>query len=108
MTPLSWDNNRIWLGQPSQKTRYVYDSSRGNESPKTSQRAFRFVDASSRRKRRRRVSPVSSPDQEVSPTSESTEEVGIDSYLAHSSDSLLDDFGRRHPWLIMEITSYTN
>ncbi|KFY08400.1 hypothetical protein V492_06265 [Pseudogymnoascus sp. VKM F-4246] len=94
-TPLSWDNNRIWLGQPSQKTRYIYDSKKGNASPKASKaspRAFRFVDASSRRKRRRKVSPVSSPDDEVCNASESPEEVGINSYLAHPPDSLLDDF----------------
>ena len=97
VTPLSWDNNRIWLGQPSQKKRHIYDSNRGNQSPKASPRAFRFVDASSRRKRRRRVSPVSSPEEEICRASESPEEIGINSYLAHSSDSLLDDFGRRHP-----------
>ncbi|KAL5350691.1 hypothetical protein ACLOAV_004260 [Pseudogymnoascus australis] len=92
VTPLSWDNNRIWLGQPSQKARYIYDGNRGNETPKASPRAFRFVDASSRRKRRRRVSPVSSPEEEICRASDSPEEVGIDPYLAHSSDSLLDDF----------------
>lgn len=96
MTPLSWDNNRIWLGKPSQKARYVYDSGRGNESPKASPKAFRFVDANSRRKRRRRVSPVSSPDEEICRESESPEEIGMDSYLAHPSESLLDDFGRRY------------
>lgn len=110
MTPLSWDNNRIWLGKPSQKTRYIYDGNRGNESPisspKAPPKAFRFVDASSRRKRRRRVSPVSSPEEEIcrASESESPEEIGMDSYLAHPSGSLLDDFGRIHTLLIIEIT----
>jgi hypothetical protein len=100
-TPLSWDNNRIWLGQPSQKTLYVYDSSRGNESPKPSSRAFRFVNANSRRKERRRVSPVCSTSEEQRSASESPHEAGIDSYIAHPSGSLLDEFGRRHPQLMM-------
>lgn len=102
-TPLSWDNNRIWLGQPSQKTLYVYDSNRGNESPKSSSRAFRFVNANSKRKKRRRVSPVRSPGGEHGSASDSPQEAGIDLYMAHPSGSLLDDFGMGQAQLPMAI-----
>lgn len=91
-TPLSWDNNRIWLGQSSQKKVYFYEGNRAEESPRPSpSRTFRFVNGNARRKRRRRLS--SSPHREqqrvgVSPGQD------IESYLTHPSGSFIDEFGK--------------
>lgn len=94
--PLSWDNNRMWLGQPSQKKLYVYDDDMGQgRSPVASpSKGFRFVNGNSRRKRRRRVTRVTSPDEECRRASESPEEAGGTASLTHPSNSLLDEFGK--------------
>lgn len=97
-TPLSWDNNRIWLGQPSQKKVYIYDGNRAAETSSkasSSRTTFRFVNGSSRRKRRRRLSPATSPHVEHRRLAETHGQgVGIESYLGHPHDSLIDDFGK--------------
>lgn len=98
-TPLSWDDSRIFLGKPSQKAVYACDGDRSKgrgrgESAKSS-RNFRFVGGGSKRKRRRRVSPDRSLRGEQTAATESPQEAEVGSYLAYSTDPVLNNLGMR-------------
>ena len=98
VTPLSWDDSRILLGKPSQRAVYACDGDKrtGKNGNTKSSRSFRFVGGSSKRKRRRRVSPDRSLGGEQPAASESPQQTGVGSFFTHQSDSVFGDFGRRY------------